>query len=67
MAAVCLDVASQRDVCSPARLQEDGIAVEVLQHVPHALEPQVVHMALALRVHRQTQVLLTGGRGMACC
>lgn len=50
-------VAAERDVCSAARLQRDGVRVEVSQHVEDALEPEVLHMALPALVQRQPEVL----------
>lgn len=51
------DVLSERDVGRAARLQRDGVRAEVLQHVVHVGEPQVLHAALPARAHRHAQVL----------
>ena len=56
-AVLHLNVVAERDIRGSAGLQGDRVAVEVLQHVHHVLEPQVVHMTLAPGVHGETQVL----------
>jgi hypothetical protein len=47
----------ERDVGGSARLQRDGVRAEVLQHVVHVWEPQVLHAALARLAQRHAQVL----------
>lgn len=59
-------VLGERDVSGAAGLQRDGVRAEVLQHVVHVGEPQVLHAALPRLAQRHAQVLgatLRGGRG----
>lgn len=55
-----MDIGAQCDVSRASRLEGDGVRVEVPQHVGHGVEPQVVDVALAGLVHRQTQMLRKG-------
>lgn len=56
-------VAAEGDVGRAARLQRDGMRVEVAQHVEDGLEPEVLHVALPALVQRQAQVLQVQGAG----
>lgn len=51
------DVAAEGDVGRAARLEGDGVRVEVAQHVEDGLEPEVLHVALPALVQRQAEVL----------
>lgn len=50
------DVLGERDVGRAARLQRDGVRAEVLQHVVHVGEPQVLHATLARLAQGHTEV-----------
>lgn len=50
-------VLRERHVGRAARLQRDGVRAEVLQHVVHVGEPQVLHAALPRHAQRHAQVL----------
>lgn len=56
-ASLHLHVGAQRDVGRASGFKGDGVGVEVSQHVRHGVEPQVVDVALAILIHRQTQML----------
>lgn len=56
-------VAAERDVGRAARLERDGVRVEVAQHVEDGLEPEVLHVALPALVQRQAEVLRGQGQG----
>lgn len=66
-AALYLYVGAQGDVSGAARLQGDGVGMEVSQHVRYGMEPQVVHVALPILIHRQTQMLEGGEGGGKVC
>lgn len=51
------DVLGERDVSGTARLQRDGVRAEVLEHVQHVGEPEVLHAALPGFAERHAQVL----------
>ena len=55
------DVAAEGDVGRAARLEWDGVRVEVAQHVEDGLEPEVLHVALPTLVQRQAEVLQAQG------
>lgn len=50
-------VLGERDVGGAARLQRDGVRAEVLQHVQHVGEPEVLHPALAGVAEGHAEVL----------
>ena len=54
-------VAAEGDVGRTARLEGDGVRVEVAQHVEDGLEPEVLHVALPALVQRQAEVLQVQG------
>lgn len=58
-AALHLYVRSQRDIGRAARLQRDGVGVEMTEHIADRLEPQVMDVALTVLIHRQSQMLQT--------
>lgn len=53
------DVLGERDVSRTAGLQRYGVRPEVLQHVVHVREPEVLHAALASLAQRHAEVLST--------
>lgn len=61
------DVLGERDVGGAAGLQRDGVGAEVLQHVVHVREPEVLHAALPRLAQGHAEVLgatLDGGNGI---
>lgn len=50
-------IASEGDIGGSPRLQGDGVGVEVSKHIKHRLEPQMLDVALAVTIQRQTKML----------